>query len=86
MAKAVAVENGQSTGLDRMKAQPRELADFLKDVRAEMRKVVAPAKPEVMSTTFVVVATVFLFAAYFFIVDSVVGKGVTWLIHTLAKH
>lgn len=86
MAKAVAVEDEQSSGLDRIKAQPAELAGFLKDVRAEMRKVVAPTRPEVISTTTVVIVTVFLFAGYFFLVDSVVGQGVTSLIHYLTKH
>jgi preprotein translocase subunit SecE len=86
MAKAVAVEDQQSTGLDRLKQQPRDLISFLKDVRSEMRKVVVPTRPEVISTTSVVIVTVFIFAGYFFIVDSVVGHGVTSLIHYLTKH
>ncbi len=86
MAKAVAVEDQQSGGLDRIKAQPKELVGFLKDVRSEMRKVVTPTRPEVVSTTMVVLVTVFIFAGYFFVVDSVVGHGVTSLIHYLTKH
>jgi len=35
-------------------------------VRSEMRKVVTPTRAEVQSTTTVVLAAVFLFAAYFF--------------------
>ena len=84
MAKAVAVaerSEQQSPGfLEWVKAQPQRLAEFLKDVRAEMRKVIAPSKQEVISTTTVVIVTVFLFAAYFFLVDSVVGQAVTRLI------
>jgi len=80
MAKAVAVADEQNTGMERLKSQPQRLAEFLKDVRAEMRKVVAPGKQEVISTTTVVLVTVFLFAAYFFAVDSVIGQGVTRLI------
>ena len=77
MAKAIAVADEQNTGMDRLKSGPARLQEFLKDVRAEMRKVVAPSRQEVISTTTVVLVTVFLFAAYFFLVDSVVGQAVT---------
>ena len=86
MAKTVAVENEQSTAIERLKAQPRELVDFLKDVRSEMRKVVSPTRAEVQSTTLVVIATVFIFAAYFFVTDYVFGNGITRLIQHLTKH
>ena len=81
MAKTIAVADQQTTGLDRLKAQPERLREFLKDVRAEMRKVVTPTRPEVQSTTAIVIVTVFIFAAYFALVDFVVGQGVTQLIH-----
>ena len=59
------------------------LTRFLKDVRAEMRKVVAPTKKEVQSTTTVVIVTVFLFGFFFFVVDFVFNRGMhavlTWL-------
>ena len=68
-----------------MKAQPQRLAEFLKDVRAEMRKVVAPSQQEVISTTTVVLVTVFLFAAYFELVDSAIGNAVTKLIQHFTR-
>jgi preprotein translocase subunit SecE len=80
MAKTVAVAEEQTSGMDRLKAQPERLKGFLTDVRSEMRKVVAPTRQEVQSTTAVVIATVFIFAAYFGIVDFFVGQGVTRLI------
>jgi preprotein translocase subunit SecE len=80
MAKAVAVADEQTTGMDRLKSQPARLKEFLGDVRSEMRKVVAPSKEEVRTTTIVVIATVFIFAAYFELVDFVVGQGLTRLI------
>jgi preprotein translocase subunit SecE len=80
MAKAVAVADEQSSGMERLKAQPGRLKEFLGDVRSEMRKVVAPSREEVRTTTIVVIATVFIFAAYFEIVDFFVGQGVTRLI------
>lgn len=50
--------------------------DFLKDVRAEMRKVVTPSRSEVQSTTIVVILSVFAFAAFFYAVDAVLGQAI----------
>jgi preprotein translocase subunit SecE len=86
MAKAVAVEDQQSSGMERFKEQPLKLVEFLKDVRSEMRKVVSPTRPEVQSTTMIVIATVFIFAAYFAVTDYVFGQGITRLIQYLTKH
>ena len=86
MAKAVAVADEQTTGMDRLKSQPARLKEFLGDVRSEMRKVVAPSKEEVRTTTTIVIATVFIFAAYFEIVDFFVGQGVTRLITYFTQH
>jgi preprotein translocase subunit SecE len=86
MAKAVAVEEQQSSGMERFKSQPQRLAEFLKDVRSEMRKVVSPTRAEVQSTTAVVLVCVFIFAAYFALTDYVFGQGITRLIQYLTKH
>jgi preprotein translocase subunit SecE len=48
---------------------------FLGDVRAEMRKVVTPSRKEVQATTTVVLVTVFVFAAFFFVVDYIFSQG-----------
>jgi preprotein translocase subunit SecE len=58
-------------------------ADFLRDVRSEMRKVTTPSREEVQTTTTVVIITVFAFAAYFYIVDAVLSRGVQSLLHWL---
>jgi preprotein translocase subunit SecE len=71
--------------MERLKSRPRELMEFLKDVRSEMRKVVTPTRTEVQATTTVVLAAVFFFAAYFFVVDAIFGQGVTHLIQYLTK-
>ena len=42
-----------------------------------MRKVVTPSRAEVQSTTIVVIATVFVFALYFGIVDYLVQHAMT---------
>jgi preprotein translocase subunit SecE len=46
---------------------------FLKDVRTEMRKVTTPSLKQVQATTMVVIITVFLFAVYFYGVDTIIG-------------
>jgi preprotein translocase subunit SecE len=55
--------------------------DFLRDVRAEMRKVVTPSAAEVRSTTTVVIVAVFAFAGFFYVVDAVLGSAVKYLYH-----
>jgi preprotein translocase subunit SecE len=58
-------------------------ADFLRDVRSEMRKVTTPSREEVRTTTTVVIVTVFAFAAYFYIVDAVLSRVIQSLLHWL---
>jgi preprotein translocase subunit SecE len=84
MAKAVAVADEQTTGIQRFKAQPEKLMSFFRDVRSEMRKVVWPARAEVQSTTLVVLVTVFIFAAYFWLIDNVIGRAIEALLHKLS--
>ena len=60
-----------------------ELTGFLRDVRAEMRKVVTPTRKEVRVTTSVVIVAVFIFGLYFFIVDNIFGQAVHWLLGRL---
>ena len=59
-----------------LKSWPERIRGFYSDVRTEMKKVTAPSFKEVRATTTVVIITVFLFGLYFFIIDSVIGKGI----------
>jgi preprotein translocase subunit SecE len=88
MAKAIAAANpdDSNSGVARVTTGPAHFLEFLKDVRAEMRKVVTPSRSEVQTTTIVVIVTVFLFAAYFELVDVVLGKGIDQLFLKLTKH
>ena len=79
MAKAIAVSSERSE--PKQPQQPNQLVGtwdrwmgFLKDVRNEMRKVWTPTLKEVQNTTVVVIVTVFAFAAYFYVVDQVLGR------------
>ena len=51
--------------------------DYLNDIRSEMRRVTWPSRQQVESTTLVVILSVFVFAAYFTIVDKVIEQTVT---------
>jgi preprotein translocase subunit SecE len=74
MAKTAAIEQTPNTGIENLKSSPARLSAFLKDVRSEMRKVIWPSKDEVRATTTIVLITVFIFAAYFWLVDNVLGR------------
>ena len=86
MAKTIAVTEQPSTGLQQLKTQPARFMEFLHEVRSEMRKVVWPSRPEVQSTTIVVLVTVFIFAAYFWLVDNIIGRAIEALLHRLTQH
>jgi preprotein translocase subunit SecE len=74
MANSLAAAGGNFG--DRMKSWPERIKTFYNDVRTEMKKVTAPSFKEVRATTLVVIVTVFLFAAYFWIVDLAIGQGI----------
>ena len=86
MAKSVAVIDQPTSGMQHLKSQPERLGNFLRDVRSEMRKVITPTRAEVQSTTLIVLATVFIFAAYFWVVDALVGQLIERAIASLTKH
>jgi preprotein translocase subunit SecE len=54
----------------------KRFGNFLRDVRAELKKVTWPARPEVISTTIVVIAATIFFGFYLFLMDIVFS----WLI------
>jgi preprotein translocase subunit SecE len=84
MANSIATAGG-SFG-ERLKLWPERVKSFYNDVRSEMRKVTAPSWREVRATTAVVVVTVFIFGVYFFIIDNVIQRGVTFLYSYFGNH
>jgi preprotein translocase subunit SecE len=62
-----------------VKSWPQRTKNFYNDVRTEMKKVTTPSWKEVQGTTVVVIITVFLFGAYFWLIDLVIGRGVDHL-------
>ena len=53
--------------------------EFLHDVRVEMKQVTWPSREDVVSTTWVVVATVAFFGVFLWIVDMGVQWGVQYI-------
>ena len=77
-------ERGQDSGQgNQLTGVYTRTADFLRDVRSEMRKVTTPSREEVRTTTTVVIVTVFAFAAYFYVVDAVLSRVIQSLLHWL---
>ena len=76
-------ERGQDTSGNQFTGMFTRTADFLRDVRSEMRKVTTPSREEVRTTTTVVIVTVFAFAAYFYVVDAVLSRVIQSLLHWL---
>jgi preprotein translocase subunit SecE len=75
--------NPVSKAFDSVVGLWNEFVRFLSDVRAEMRKVVAPSRKEVEATTTVVIVAVFIFGVFFFVVDWVFGIGLNGLLSKL---
>ncbi|HEY0760358.1 MAG TPA: preprotein translocase subunit SecE [Acidisarcina sp.] len=86
MAKAVALTDntGEPSKGSQITGFATRTGDFLKDVRGEMRKVITPSWKEVQATTTVVIITVFAFAGYFYLVDSIIGRAIQAVLHSLS--
>ena len=59
--------------------------EYFTDIRSEMRRVTWPSRKQVESTTLVVILSVFLFAAYFAILDKVLQATVQRAYNALVK-
>jgi preprotein translocase subunit SecE len=86
MANAAIETTPQTESLQRVAAGPERLIEFLKSTRQEMHKVNTPTREQVQTGTIVVIVTVFIFAAYFELVDVVIGKGIDQLLLHMTKH
>jgi preprotein translocase subunit SecE len=64
---------------------PQQAKSYIEDVQAEMQRVTWPNWKQVRATTLVVIAAVFLFAAYFAIVDAIVNGIITQIIKYFTK-
>jgi len=64
---------------------PQQTKSYIEEVKAEMRRVSWPSWNQVRATTGVVIAATFLFAVYFFVVDTVVNSAVTHIINYFTR-
>jgi len=71
--------------INRVVGWPARVKDYINDLRMEMRRVTWPTWKQVRATTGVVIALVFAFAAYFYVVDLVLGRAVTKIFSLFAK-
>jgi len=69
----------QEPFMTRVMKWPQEVRDYFDDLKKEMRLVSWPTWNQVRATTAVVVVAVFVFAAYFWMVDMVMGWAMSKL-------
>jgi preprotein translocase subunit SecE len=83
--QAVKVKNEESQGGagsefgKKISGTIQDTREFLHDVRVEMKQVTWPSRDDVVSTTGVVIATVFFFGVFLAVVDWLVQRGVTYV-------
>ena len=68
---------GVSGAVESVKGWPQRVRAYIEGLRMEMRRVTWPNRKQVRATTIVVVITVFIFGAYFGIVDWLLNLGTT---------
>jgi preprotein translocase subunit SecE len=72
--------SGAATGVgQRVAGTISNTREFLHDVRVEMKQVTWPGREDVVSTTWVVIATVAFFGAFLAVVDKLVQLGVAYV-------
>jgi preprotein translocase subunit SecE len=59
--------------------------DYVNELKLEMRRVTWPNRKQVEGTTAVVILSVFAFAAYFAVVDSLLAKGIKAVLEFFTK-
>jgi preprotein translocase subunit SecE len=68
-----------------VKVWAQETKDYFNDLKLEMRRVTWPNRKQVEGTTAVVIISVFAFAAYFAVVDSLLVKAIKGILDFFTK-
>jgi preprotein translocase subunit SecE len=82
--KAARRERGHSS----QQGFPGRIGQFLRDVRAEMKRVSWPTLAHVKNTTIITLIAVIFFAVYLFAVDQALSRlilGLDWVIEKIAR-
>jgi preprotein translocase subunit SecE len=85
MAIAQTEQENHGNFIQRAAAWPAEVKDYFEELRAEMRRVTWPSWKQVRATTTVVLFAVFAFAAYFAVVDQIVGSAINKLFNSMTR-
>jgi preprotein translocase subunit SecE len=78
------MEEGNSF-VQRVGQWPASTKSYIEELQMEMRRVTWPSWKQVRATTAVVIISVFLFAAYFRVVDYIVASGISKLFAATTK-
>jgi preprotein translocase subunit SecE len=71
--------------MERAGGWPAKTRDYFDDLKQEMRRVTWPSWKQVRATTTVVIVAVFAFAAYFAVVDELVGRLINKLFDAFSR-
>jgi preprotein translocase subunit SecE len=71
--------------LEKVKEWPMATKSYVAELQNEMKRVTWPNSKQVQATTAVVILTVFAFAAFFQVVDSILNRTVGRLFELLTK-
>jgi preprotein translocase subunit SecE len=71
--------------MERAGQWPTQTKNYFEELQQEMRRVTWPTWKQVRATTVVVIAAVFAFAAYFAVVDELVGLLITKMFDTFSR-
>jgi preprotein translocase subunit SecE len=66
-------------------AWPTQVKDYFQELQTEMKRVTWPSWKQVRATTGVVILSVFAFAAYFMVVDTLVSEGLKRLMNAFNR-
>ena len=85
MATAQIQEGESGNFIQRASGWPAQVKNYVEELQMEMRKVTWPSWKQVRATTAVVIAAVFAFAAYFFVVDDIVNSAINKIINAFTR-
>jgi preprotein translocase subunit SecE len=74
-----------ANALANIKEWPKQTKDYFGELQNEMKRVTWPSAKQVQATTAVVILTVFAFAAFFEVVDTILTRTVGRLFEVLTK-
>jgi len=74
-----------SSFLESVTSWPTRTRDYVNELKLEMKRVSWPNRKQVEGTTMVVIFVVFLFAAFFAVVDTLLNDSVTRMYHALSR-